>query len=214
MPKICIKEHKVKIELEKSYKKEIYRKLLHLSSLWIPALIYFAPRPLSLSVFSLLLFGDSLLEYGHYKRWKWARKSFGLLFCHILRKKETKRSFFQISGSFYVLIAAIACLLLFGKIIAMIAMTVMLVSDTLAALVGRAVVSKKIYKDKSLAGTAAFLGSAIVVNLLYAPLFPFSVAGLAACVVATFAEVFEDKIGIDDNLSIPLSVGLLLSLFS
>lgn len=198
--------------IDKSYKKEIYRKAIHLSSLWIPAVIYFAHPGISILLFSILFIGDAFLEYGNYKRWRWARLLFGRLFFKTLRNKETKRILFQVSGSLYVLLAAIACTLLFSKPVAAIAMTVMLISDTVAALVGKACGTRKLYRSKSMEGTTAFFLSALFINMLYEPLFHFTYVGVVACLAATAAEVYEDKIEIDDNLSIPLFIGIILTL--
>ncbi len=201
-----------KIKVNKSYKKEIYRKAIHLSSLWIPALIYFAHPGFSIMVFSILFAGDTVLEYGNYKRWPWARRTFGSLFFKTLRNKETKRIYFQVSGSLYVLLAAISCTLLFSKPVAAIAMTVMLISDTFAALIGKACGTRKLYRHKSMEGTAAFFLSALFINMLYEPVFHFTYAGVLACLAATAAEMYEDKLEIDDNLSIPLFIGTILTI--
>ncbi len=196
----------------KSFRRELARKSIHLSSLWIPALIYFAHPGVSIMLFALLFLGDALLEYGNFKKWRWARRTFGILFFKTLRNKERVRNKFQVSGSMYVLAAAIICTLLFSKPIAAIALTVMLISDTCAALFGKAFGTRKLYKSKSLEGTLAFFLSALFVNMLYEPIFHFTYAGVLACFAATAAEMFEDKIEIDDNLSIPLFVGIILSI--
>ena len=200
------------IDVNKSFKKELARKLIHLSSLWIPALIYFVQPSISIIVFSAIFVGDVILEYGNYKKWRWARRTFGLLFFKTLRNKERIRTKFQVSGSMYVLAAAIICTLLFSKPIAAIALTVMLISDTCAALLGKAFGTRKLYKSKSLEGTVAFFLSALLINMLYEPVFHFTYAGVIACAAATLAEMFEDKLEIDDNLSIPLFIGIILSL--
>lgn len=202
---------KLGINLDKSLKREFYRKLIHLSSLWIPGLIYFVHPLHAVAIFSVIFVGNLFLEYANYRKWKWARKSFGVLFFKTLRKKETKRSQFQPSGSLYVLLAAIVCTLLFSKPIAMIALTVMLISDTSAALIGKAMGTRKIYRNKSLEGTDAFFVSALIVNMIYNPLYPFTYVSVLACMAAVVAEVFEDKIKIDDNISIPIFVGLILT---
>lgn len=204
--------HRLGINLDKSLKREFYRKLIHLSSLWIPGLIYLVPENTAIAIFGFLFFGDLLLEYANFRKWRWARKSFGVFFCKTLRQKETKRSRFQVSGGLYVLLAAILCTLLFSQPIAMIALTVMLISDTLAALVGKAMGTRKIYKNKSLEGTDAFFVSSLIIMMLYTPLYTFNYASVLACMAAVIAEVFEDKIKIDDNISIPLFVGGVLTL--
>lgn len=88
----------------------------------------------------------------------------------------------------------------------------MLVSDTMAALVGKAFGTRMLYKHKSLEGTVAFFMSALLINMLFEPLFQFTYAGVIACMAATLAELYEDKIDLDDNLSIPLFVGIILTL--
>ena len=199
------------LAIKKDYRHELYRKSIHLSSLWIPTLIYFATQQVATAIFSIIFIGDALLEYGNYKKWPWARKTFGMLFFKTLRNKERIRTQFQVSGSMYVLAAAIVCTLLFSKPVAVIAMTVMLISDTCAALFGKAFGTRKLYKNKSLEGTAAFFLSALLINILYEPLFHFTYAGVIACALATAAEMYEDRLGLDDNLSIPLVIGITLT---
>ncbi|CDB40703.1 MAG: diacylglycerol/polyprenol kinase family protein [Alphaproteobacteria bacterium] len=200
------------IDVNKSFKKELARKLIHLSSLWIPALIYFVQPSISIIVFSAIFVGDVILEYGNYKKWRWARRTFGLLFYRTLRNKELKRSQLQLSGGAYVMLAAIACTLLFPANVAVVALSIMLISDTCAALFGKAYGSRRLYKNKSIEGTAAFFVSALLIMVICNFILPVTYASILAAFVATFAEMYEDKIEIDDNLSIPLFVGAVLSL--
>jgi cytidylyltransferase family len=199
-----------KWKLAKNLKKELYRKSIHLSSLWIPLFIYFVHPGVSIVFFSLLFVGNVLIEYGNYKKYPWARRTFGSLFFRMLRNKETTHGKFQVSGSLYVLLAAIACTLLFPQPVAVISLSVMLISDTSAALFGKAYGTRKLYKNKSLEGTVAFFLSALIVNMLCEPIYHFTYAGVIACAAASFAEMFEDKLEVDDNLSIPLVVGTVL----
>lgn len=198
--------------VNKSFRRELGRKLIHLSSLWIPLLIYLAPAEICIFIFSIIFVGDAILEYGNFKKWKWARGSFGTLFCRTLRSKECARQRFQVSGSMYVMAAAILCTALFEPIVAVISMTVMLISDTCSALFGKAFGTRQIYKNKSLEGTTAFFVSALIINILFNQLLTFSYISVVACFLATLAEVYEDKTRIDDNLAIPLAVGVTLTL--
>lgn len=200
--------------VSKSFQNELYRKLIHLSSLWIPALIYFAHPGISISLFSLLLLADIIVEYGNFKKWKWSRRTFGMMFYKTLRNKERGRTRFQVSGSMYVLAGAIICTMLFSKPIAAISLTIMLTSDACAALFGKAYGTRKLYKSKSLEGTVAFFLSALVIMVLYNPLYPVTYASILAAAVATLVEMYEDKVEIDDNLSIPLFVGIILTVLN
>lgn len=202
------------IEITKAIKKEFYRKLIHLSSLWIPALIYFTHKGLAIVLLSIIFIGDALLEYGNFKKWRWARKSFGLIFFRTLRNKELNRNVFQVSGSLYVLFSAIICTMFFSKPIAVIALTIMLVSDTCAALFGKAYGTRHLRNNKTLEGTTALFISALTIMVLFNPIYPVTYAAIIACAAATLAEMYEDKIEIDDNLSIPLFIGLILSILN
>ena len=206
--------YQMQIDINKSFRRELFRKLIHLSSLWIPLTIYFIPEQIAIALFTIIFIGDGLLEYGNFKKWKWVRFIFGRFFSYTLRSKETTHKNFKVSGSMYVMAAAILCSILFSKIIAIISMTVMLVSDTCSALFGKAYGTRQIYPHKSLEGTTAFFVSALLINMLFHQLEPFSYANVIACVFATLAEVYEDKIGIDDNLSIPLAIGITLTLLN
>lgn len=200
--------------LKKDVKKEFKRKLIHLSSLWIPLVVYILHPSQSLFLFSTLFIADAILEYGNFKKWGWARFLFGKFFTATLRRSETNKSKFIQSGSLYVLMAAMACSLLFPKPIAVLALIIMLVSDTCAALVGKTYGIRKIRNSKTLEGTSAFFLSSLLIMIAFNPLYPVSYASIIACMAATLAELFEDKLEIDDNLSISLSVGIVLSFLS
>lgn len=200
--------------MPKSYRQEVYRKTIHLSSLWIPTLIYFTPSWVSIIVFLGLLLGDILVEYGNFRRWKWARISFNIIFGKSLRSSERVHLRFVPSGGIYVLSSALMCTIFFSKPIAVIALSVMLVSDTMAALVGKAIGERKIYKQKSLEGTNAFFLSALIVNMLFEPIYHFTYVSVIACALATLVELYEDRLELDDNLAIPLSIGAVLTLLS
>ena len=171
------------------------------------------PAAFRLPILSIILIGNIILEYGNFKKYSWARKSFGVLFFRTLRNKEMSRENFQFTGAIYVLTSAILCLCFFGKEIATIALTVMLICDSAAALIGRSVGKIKIYKNKTLEGTVAFFVIAVIINLLFIPIYPFGVKSLVACMIATLAELYEDKIEIDDNLSVPIFFSVVLTWF-
>ena len=200
------------ITVSKNMKNEIYRKAIHISSLWMPLFIYLAPQEWTLFLFGGGFILNTMIEYANYRRYKWASKSFGRLFFRTLRAKETVRDKFRPTGSMYVLAAAFLCSLLFSKPIAAISLTVMLTADAAAALIGKFYGKRKIYKKKTLEGTTAFFACALLINMLFNPLSTFTYAGVLACLAATFSELFEDKIKIDDNLSVPLLSGLILTI--
>lgn len=209
-----LKEYGKELEarVPKDYRHEVYRKGIHLSSLWIPAVIYFGGTLVASSIFLLLIAGELLLEYGNYKKWRWARILFSLPFLPVLRSSERQHQHFTVTGGVYVLASSLLCTLLFSNIVAAISITVMLISDTLAALVGKAVGQRKIYKNKSLEGSVAFFVSALIIMMLFNPLRTFTYASVIACFAAMFMELFEQWFELDDNFSVPLVIGIVLTL--
>ena len=200
-----------KIIINPELKKELYRKSLHLSSLWMPFFILIASSSFAVLIFNLIFLANLIVEYGNYKRYPWARQIFGIIFFRLMRQKESSHSYFQISGSLYVLLAAIICTMSFSRNIAAISMIIMLVSDTAAAIIGKLYGRHKIYKNKTLEGSTAFFVSGLIINMLCAPIYPFTYIGVIACAVATLSEIFEDKLCLDDNLSIPIVIGAILT---
>ena len=217
-PDVAIKKIKkyqkeIEAKVPKQYRQEVYRKGIHLSSLWIPALIYYTGTTIACIVFSVLMLGELLLEYGNYKKWRWARVIFSLPFAFALRNKERQHKKFVLTGGFYVLASSLLCTLLFSNPIATIAITVMLISDTLAALVGKACGQRKIYQNKTLEGTVAFFMSSLIIMMLFNPIYTFTYASVIACIFAVIAELFEKFLELDDNFSVPLAIGFILTIF-
>lgn len=197
-------------QLNKSLKKELIRKSIHMSSLWIPVAIFFLPTLLSQFIFITLLALDLSVEYAHFKKQSWLRKKFGKIFSFSLRNNELNHAHFRPSGAFYMLAAAFLCCLFFPKIISMIAMSVLIISDTCAALCGKYFGQRKIRRKKSLEGCFAFFVSALIIMMIYNPMFNVTHLSIIACMMATGVELFADFLKVDDNLSIPLSVGIIL----
>ena len=198
-----------------SYKQEILRKSVHLSSLWMVACICFLPKPFLLVLFGALFVLNVSAEYGYYRKQPFCRALYGRVLDRMLRDKATDGTF-RLSGSPYVLAAAFIVTLLFVKEAAAAALAVMLVGDTAAALVGRKFGRHKLNEGKkSVEGSAAFLISSLLVLYVFAKLCDFPtlvcLAGAGGVFMAMLAEIYEDKLHVDDNFSIPLCVGFALS---
>lgn len=197
------------------YIQELLRKSVHLSSLWMSALILFVPPYWPAAVFAVLMAGNVFIEYGYFKKWPFVMHSYGRMFGKMLREKETGGKF-RPSGSPYVLGGALAAALLFAPDVAACAMAVMLISDTAAALIGRPFGKHKINRGKkSVEGAAAFFVSGAGVVAAFAAMrgLPdtFVYGGLVGVSAAMFAEVYENRIKVDDNLSVPVIVGAFIT---
>lgn len=199
-----------------SYFNEVRRKLVHLSSLWMPVvMLLFAPYRWYLAVFfGLLLIGNLLVEHA-YASGKMPRINalYDKFFGGMLRF-EVKPGMWVISGGPYVFASACLSLLLFVPWIAACGMTSMLLGDTAAALVGRRFGKHKTVNGKSIEGVIAFIiaaaaGIFIVKHIIGIPHLPVWGILLAAA-AGSVVELFEKQLKIDDNFSIPVAVGAVL----
>ncbi|MBR7069991.1 MAG: phosphatidate cytidylyltransferase [Oxalobacter sp.] len=199
-----------------SYTQEVLRKSIHLSSLWMVVAMGFLPRLVNIVLFAVLLIGCIVTEYGNHKGWKLFTMTYGALFNRMLREKERQESF-RLSGAPYLIGAALMSVALFPTVIAMTGFAVMLIGDTVAALIGRRFGRHPINAGtKSLEGSLAFCIAGFLIILFfffsYAQPMMFLFSGSIGVVVAALAEAYENRIYLDDNFSIPLAVGICLFL--
>lgn len=197
------------------YREEVKRKLIHLSSLWMVAVICLFPdRSLAL-FFAVLLALNLILERLRSERTPVLTPVYDFFFGRMLRKEPEKGKWI-ISGGPYVFAAAALSCALFPPLAAAGAMTTMLIGDTAAALAGRKFGKHKTINGKSLEGIAAFIVSGFAATA--AVLWLFSAPGMFYCwaLIGVFpaaaVELFEKQLKIDDNFSIPLTMGIFLSM--
>lgn len=193
-------------DVERSYAVEIVRKTIHLSSLSIPIVYFFISRSTALTILVplTLLFGLTdaarhvFPSFGRfYHRWLgW-----------LLRTHEKDHKSKRLTGATYVLLSATLGTLIFPKVIIITAFAIMIVSDTVAALVGRKF-GKHPFIGKSLEGTFAFFISAVAVVVLapkvgYVP--TEYLIGVTAALLGAIVEAMSTVI--DDNFSVTFSIG-------
>lgn len=192
--------------VDESYTAEIVRKGIHLSSLSIPVVYYFLSRATALRIL-IPLTGVFLLADMARLLLPAAGRLYERVFGWLLRKHERFERGRRLTGATYVLLSAVLCVWIFPKVIVITAFAILIVSDSAAALIGRRF-GRHPFLSKSLEGSGAFLVTALLVVAL-APKIAFLPAeymiGAFAALLGTFVEAAV--LGIDDNLSIPLSVG-------
>ena len=192
--------------VEESYGTEVIRKGIHLFSLLIPVVYYFIPKTTALAILLPLTLVFGLSDVGRLFVPAFGR-FYTTYFGFLLRSHEQSDRGRRLNGATYVLFAATLLVLFFPKVIAITAIAVLIISDTSAALVGRRY-GKHRFLSKSLEGAGAFFISGLVV-VAFAPKVAYTAPeyaiGAAAALLGAVVEA--SAIGLDDNLSIPLTVG-------
>lgn len=184
---------------------ELKRKAIHLASLAIPVGFYFSPdswypwweRGLLASV--ILSLAIEVFRLNHPR----TRHVFRHFFGELLRNHEEA----SLLGSTYLLIACLLSIHLFEKPVAVLALSFLILGDTMAAVVGKSIGRVRIF-GKTLEGSLACF--VVCYGLTAAvPGIPFPV-GLVGAAVATLFELLP--IPLDDNFRIPLSAGFAMEL--
>lgn len=189
------------------YRDELFRKLIHLTSLSIPIIYYFITVETAATILAILAVVALIIDLGRYLHPE-TGKVFYKIFGFLLREHELDHKKKNLNGATYVLISALISVLIFPKVIFITAFSILIISDSAAALIGRKFGRHK-FLSKSLEGTLTFFISACIVILFTPKIGGFTeeyVIGFIAAFVGAIVENVSFKL-VDDNLSIPLSVG-------
>lgn len=189
---------------------EFSRKLVHLSSLWMAVFIYAFPPIVSQWFFGGLLATVILIELLRMQG-GWFTHFVNSHFKFIMRDHEKVASFDirALTGSFYFVLSVFLAVILFDKYVAIAGLVVMIFSDTMAALIGKAFGRHRIKgTQKTIEGGLAFFATTLVILLWLTPL---SLAAVAlASLVLAIVEIYSHRLYIDDNLSITLGTCVMI----
>lgn len=193
-----------------SYQSELARKSIHLLSLCIPILFLRVPHVLGITILlamTTVSFAIDLARHFHAPTRAFMMRYVGAL----LRTHEREQGSLTLTGATWVLIAATLTLGGFPPTVGVTAFSVLIVSDTFAALVGRRYGVRR-FLDKSLVGTSTFILTAWVVvavmGLTCGLPWTFWFAGAVGSVCAGIAEASAVRTGLDDNIAIPFSMAI------
>ena len=186
-----------------TYKKEIYRKIIHLSSVCIPILLFNLGKDLLLPWLILFCVVVPLLDYLRIKN-NIFNKIYLYFFQNVSRPIESN----ILSGASWVIIGATITIILFKEDIALIALLVMSISDSLAAIVGMKIGDTKLY-SKTLEGSLIFL---ISTGIIVFTLSTYSlIFNILAVITSTLVELFSNH-NLNDNLLVPISISFILTI--
>ncbi len=187
-----------------TYGQEALRKATHFVALLIPTIYLVFSREVAAVLLGSAFLIVAAFEVFRLRRlppWDWVKPVVG----GMIRPKEEKGNF---TGAFYILFTATICILFFDRYVAATAITFEIVGDVASALIGRRYGKHFIRQSKTYEGAAAFLVVAIL-TIVVMPHVPYTV-GIVGAVVATLVESIS--IYRDDNLTVPLSSGLVMFL--
>lgn len=188
------------------FSNEVYRKLLHLSNIWILVVysIYgrgVLEKSLLLAVVVSIAFELCRLSHGKYKALceTWLTK----LKLNLIMRDDELTNF---SSATKLLIIAYIMLHIIDQNLYLVGFTTLITADALAALVGKKYGQTKV-NNKSLEGSIAFLLTAIMVGFFWwwhlDESYSYLFVTIVAAGMATLAELYSEQINVDDNVLIP-----------
>jgi len=195
----------------KHYTLEVKRKLFHCMSIIFP-IFYLITNKLTMVMVLTIMTGlaISLDISRHYN--KTIQDLVERFFTAIMRDNEISGNF-KLSGVSYMFIGFFVTCILFSQGVAISAFLVLIISDTAAALVGKKI-GRPMTNGKSIEGSIAFCATAILIGMLSYTFQSYvsSFTGIIiASVITTLVEYHSDKLNINDNLSIPVTFGLVIT---
>lgn len=181
------------------YRQEVWRKLLHLFALAIPVGYHFVDRSTAVTITGLCCLVSITVDLARFRGWP-VQRFWKPITAPIIRAKETA----NFTGATYILTSAWLCPLLFDRTAAAAGMVAIITGDIAAALIGKRWGRHRIVGNRTMEGSSAFFLAAGA-GLALVP----GVSPLMGLSLGLFAAVVEAISGpVDDNLSVPLVVGL------
>lgn len=178
-----------------NYKNEIYRKFIHLGSLFFPLFyfftdyIFFVPFLFFISLFILVINKNYINFFSHYSIFKY-------FISDVIRKYEST----SLWGASYLIIGFLFISFFFDKQIVITSMLITSISDSLAAIFGIKYGKIRIFNDKSIEGLYIFIITTF--TILY---FTLSLSIAYLLIISILVAITELLTPTRyDNLSIPI----------
>ena len=193
-------------------KQELYRKLFHILLFIIPVSFIKLGKNEFLKIFIPISVIIIMLDY-YRCRFDKLNNIACKFFKIIMRDTEINQN--KLSGMSWVFGGALINFLIFDKVIAVTGFCILIFADALAAIIGKSIKPTPFY-EKSRAGSLAFFVTSVIVILVSGLYFDcrllFYFFAIFIATLLTFIEAYPSFFIVDDNLSIPLTFGICMTL--
>lgn len=193
-------------------KQEFYRKIFHLFLFLIPFFFIKLGKNEFLTIFIPIAVIVITIDYYRCKFDK-LNQITSSFFKLIMRDKEINQK--KLSGMSWVFGGASLNFLMFDKVIAVTGFCILIFADAMAAIVGKSIKSAPFY-EKSRAGSLAFFITSVIVIMISGFYFecrlPFYFFAIFIAMFITFTEAYPSFFIVDDNLLIPMTFGICMTL--
>ena len=190
-----------------SFASELKRKFIHISSSWISFAYLFLSKEVMIIILGVAFAGSLLFDILRYYS-KWFDELYLKFLGDVLRSHELKLKNITFTGATYLMFAALLCVVIFPKEIAIAAILIMTIGDAVAAIVGKSFGKIKIF-TKTVEGSVAFFIAGVIIVALTPKMTSdpneFYIA-LAAVSFTTVIEILPLKL--DDNITVPIAFSL------
>ncbi|MGK7346550.1 MAG: diacylglycerol/polyprenol kinase family protein [Candidatus Nitrospinota bacterium M3_3B_026] len=182
----------------------IPRKIFHaLAGSVIPAVYYIDVLPAPVVVWGVAAVAGVWISFDTARLYSPALNAFfGRRFSALMKKKEMS----SYTGATHMLAGAVIAMILFSQPVAVTVLFFISLGDPAAAIVGRSVGRTRIYRGRTLEGSAAMFAVCLPLGYYFAGA-GWPVASVAA-LVAALTELYAGPV--DDNLTVPIFSGAAL----
>ena len=186
-----------------SYKQEIYRKIIHIFSSSIALLLWYFGKDTIMPWIFLIAFIFPIFDYLK-NNINLLNNIYNYFFNTVTR--ESERS--TLSGASWIFIGSALTIYLFDKQTAIVSLLVMSLSDSAAAIIGIKYGTTKLI-NKSLEGTFSFIITAFIIIYITMPYLNIFFI-IIISIITSLAELLSIY-KINDNILVPITLGLMLS---
>jgi len=186
-----------------SFRHEARRKLIHIACSILPVCYYYFLNREQIVLISGSITLVFLLAELIRKKTKFGAVLFQKVFTPLLREEEKHN---KLTGATHLFLSATVTFLVFEKIIAITAVLLLTIADSLAAISGKMSGKRNLF-NKSWQGTITFFLISVLLIFIFLP-----EAGIWIPVIAAIVSVIEVlPLPVNDNLLITVASGILLT---